>query len=213
MEACGIGSGQACSTSGPAPARRHPRGCGGRVVVASDLRQKLSRPASAGSPRGVDLEWVVADAQALPFEDGSSTSSPLPSAPCSPRTTGGQPRAAAGLPARWCNRDGQNFTPEGGVGEFFGVFAPLLPLAPQGSSAAGSSGADEEHVRKLFGDGVASLELTRTWLGRTKPGRSTGVLRLLTKRPSDRQSPALPQRRAGEGGPNSTTSSSTLRRG
>ena len=55
-----------------------------------------------------------------------------------------------------------NFTPEGGVGEFFGVFAPYLPAPPEGALPPVLWG-DEEHVRKLFGDRVV-LELTRTWL-------------------------------------------------
>ena len=55
-----------------------------------------------------------------------------------------------------------NFTPEGGVGEFFGVFAPYLPTPPEGALPPVLWG-DEEHVRELFGDD-ASLELTRSWL-------------------------------------------------
>ncbi len=49
---------------------------------------------------------------------------------------------------------------------------------------------DEAHVRKLFGDGVASLELTRTWL--VERSRAAHVSTATsTRRPSGRQSLAL----------------------
>ena len=49
-----------------------------------------------------------------------------------------------------------NFTPEGGVGEFFGVLAPYMPAPPPGALPPVLWGS-EQHVRELFGDrrGVA----------------------------------------------------------
>jgi 2-polyprenyl-6-hydroxyphenyl methylase/3-demethylubiquinone-9 3-methyltransferase len=55
-----------------------------------------------------------------------------------------------------------SFTPDGGVGEFLGVFAPYLPAPPPGSLPPVLWG-DEEHVRELFDD-RAELELERRWL-------------------------------------------------
>jgi 2-polyprenyl-6-hydroxyphenyl methylase/3-demethylubiquinone-9 3-methyltransferase len=53
-----------------------------------------------------------------------------------------------------------NFTPEGLAAEFFHVFAPYAPPPPPGALPPVMWGS-EEHVRELFGDRVASLELTR----------------------------------------------------
>ena len=76
-------------------------------------------------------------------------------------------RAVANELLRVCRPGGTiglaNFTPEGGVGEFFGVFAPYLPAPPHGAQPPVLWG-DEAHVWKLFGDGVNSLELTRASL-------------------------------------------------
>ena len=52
-----------------------------------------------------------------------------------------------------------NFTPEGGVGEFFDVFAPYLPAPPPGAEPPVLWGS-EEHVDRLLGD-RASLRLER----------------------------------------------------
>jgi 2-polyprenyl-6-hydroxyphenyl methylase/3-demethylubiquinone-9 3-methyltransferase len=112
---------------------------------------------------------VVADAQALPFANGEfdvvTSSFGAMFAP--------DHQAVADELLRVCKPDGTigmaNFTPEGGVGEFFGVFAPYLPAPPAGALPPVLWG-DEAHVRELFGDRVASLEVTSKWLVE----RSTG---------------------------------------
>jgi 2-polyprenyl-6-hydroxyphenyl methylase/3-demethylubiquinone-9 3-methyltransferase len=53
-----------------------------------------------------------------------------------------------------------NFTPEGLAAEFFGLFAPYAPPGTDGAPGPLPWGS-EEHVRELFGDRLASLELTR----------------------------------------------------
>jgi 2-polyprenyl-6-hydroxyphenyl methylase/3-demethylubiquinone-9 3-methyltransferase len=53
-----------------------------------------------------------------------------------------------------------NYTPDGGIGEFFETFARYLPPSPTGVLPPVLWG-QEEHVRTLFGDRVATLELTR----------------------------------------------------
>ncbi len=54
-----------------------------------------------------------------------------------------------------------NFTPEGAGGDFFRMLAPYLPPPPADALPPLLWGSDE-HVSKLFGDRVESLELTRS---------------------------------------------------
>ena len=136
----------------------------GADVVASDLTpESLAAGGREARERGVELEWVAADAQALPFADGEfdvvTSSFGAMFAP--------DHQAVADELLRVCRPGGTigmtNFTPDGGVGEFFGVFAPYLPAPPPGALPPVLWG-DEEHVRQLFGARVASLELTHRWL-------------------------------------------------
>ena len=136
----------------------------GADVVAADLTpESLAAGEREARERGVDVEWVVADAQALPFADGEFdvvvSSFGAMFAP--------DHGAVADELLRVCKPGGTigmaNFTAEGGVGEFFGVFAPYLPAPPPGALPPVLWG-DEAHVRELFGERVSSLELTRKWL-------------------------------------------------
>lgn len=165
VDACGVESGQkvldVAAGTGNVAIRAAEAGAD---VVASDLTpESLAAGEREARQQGVEIEWVVADAQALPFADGefdvvTSSFGAMFAA---------DHRAVADELLRVARPGGTigmaNFTPEGGVGEFFGVFAPYLPAPPQGALPPVLWG-DEGHVRKLFGDGVASLELTRTWL-------------------------------------------------
>jgi len=162
VAACGIGAGDrvldVAAGTGNVALRAAEAGA---EVVASDLT-----PESLGAGRreaqslGIELDWVVADAQALPFEDGAFdvvTSSVG-------AMFAADHQAVADELIRVCRPGGTigmiNFTPEGGVGDFFGVFAPYLPAPPPGALPPVLWG-DAEHVRALFGDRVSSLELTR----------------------------------------------------
>jgi 2-polyprenyl-6-hydroxyphenyl methylase/3-demethylubiquinone-9 3-methyltransferase len=136
----------------------------GADVVAVDVTpESLAAGEREAQERGVELEWVLGDAQRLPFADGSfdvvtSSFGVMFAA---------DHQAAADELLRVCRPGGTigvaSFTPEGGVGEFFGVFAPYLPAPPPDALPPVLWG-DEAHVRRLFGDRVSSLELTRTWL-------------------------------------------------
>ncbi len=135
----------------------------GADVVASDLTpESLAAGEREARAQGVELDWIVADAQALPFADGEFdvvTS-------CFGAMFAPDHQSVADELLRVCRSGGTvglaSFTPDGGVGEFFGVFAPYLPAPPAGALPPVLWG-DEEHVRELFGD-RATLELEHRWL-------------------------------------------------
>ena len=136
----------------------------GADVVAADLTpESLAAGEREARERGLDIEWVVADAQGLPFADDEfDVVTSAFGAMFAP-----DHEAVANELLRVCRPGGTiglaNFTPAGGVGEFFGVFAPYLPAPPPGAQPPVLWG-DEAHVWKLLGDGVNSLELTRASL-------------------------------------------------
>ena len=162
VAACGIGPGMrvldVAAGSGNVALRAAEAGA---RVVASDLTPaNLDAGRRHAEARGLELEWVEADAQALPFGDGEfdvvTSSVGAMFAP--------DHRAVADELLRVCRPGGTiglvNYTPEGGVGEFFEVFARYLPPPPPGAAPPVLWG-DEEHVRGLFGGRVEALELTR----------------------------------------------------
>jgi SAM-dependent methyltransferase len=133
----------------------------GATVVASDLTpESLDAGRRAVRGRGLQLEWVEADAEALPFPDGSfdvvTSSLGAIFAPDHARV--------AGELVRVCRPGGTigmaNFTPEGRAAGFFGALAPFAPAPPPGASSPLAWG-DEDHVRALLGPHCAALELTR----------------------------------------------------
>ncbi len=130
----------------------------GARVVASDLTpENFAAGRAEARRRGVELEWVEADAEALPFADGEfdvvTSSFGAMFAP--------DHQGVADELVRVCRPGGTigmaNFTPEGLLGAFFAPFAPFAPPPETPPALWGS----EQHVRGLFGDRVSSLELTR----------------------------------------------------
>jgi ubiquinone/menaquinone biosynthesis C-methylase UbiE len=133
----------------------------GAQVVASDLTPaNFDAGRREARARGVELEWVEADAEALPFADGEfdvvTSSFGAIFAP--------DHQAVADEMLRVCRPGGTigmlNFTPEGLFTDFLEVFAPYVPPPPQGARSAALWGS-EEHVRELFGERVEFLELAR----------------------------------------------------
>jgi ubiquinone/menaquinone biosynthesis C-methylase UbiE len=131
----------------------------GAEVVASDLTpENFEAGRREAEAHGVELEWVEADAEALPFGDGEfdvvTSSFGAIFAP--------HHRAVADEMLRVCRPGGTigmlNFTPEGLISDFFGALAPYMPPPEALPPALWGS---EEHVRELFGDRVESLEMTR----------------------------------------------------
>ena len=133
----------------------------GAIVTASDLTPELFEAGRGiAASRGVELEWVEADAEALPFADDSydvvMSTVGVMFAP--------HHQAAADELIRVCRPGGTigliNWTPQGFIGNLFKTMKPYAPPPPPGASPAPLWG-DEDHVRELFGDRVTDLELRR----------------------------------------------------
>jgi ubiquinone/menaquinone biosynthesis C-methylase UbiE len=132
----------------------------GAQVVASDLTpENFEAGHQEAEAHGVELEWVEADAEALPFADGEfdavTSSFGAIFAP--------NHQVVADEMLRVCRPGGRigmlNFTPEGLASGLFGAFAPYLPPPPPDALPPLQWGSGW-HVRALLGDRVESLEMT-----------------------------------------------------
>jgi SAM-dependent methyltransferase len=155
VEACGIAAGQrvldVAAGTGNVAIRAAEAGAS---VVASDICPE-NFEAGRREAGDISVEWVEADARALPFADGEFdvVTSAL-GAIFAP-----DHRAVAGEMLRVCRPGGTigmlNFAPA--IDDFFAVFAPYGPTPGDRPGLWGS----EERVRELFGHDVDALELTR----------------------------------------------------
>jgi SAM-dependent methyltransferase len=133
----------------------------GAKVTASDLTPELL---DAGRERaeaeGLELDWVEADAENLPFEDESfdvvMSSIGAMFAP--------HHQDVADELVRVCRPGGTiamlNWTPEGMIGALFRTMGPFAPPPPPGAQPPPLWGS-EDHVRELFGDRVELTTLER----------------------------------------------------
>lgn len=133
----------------------------GAAVVASDLTSaNFDAGRRAAAAEGVELEWCEGDAEALPFADGEFDV--LTS--CFGAMFAPNHRAVADELVRVCRPGGtigmMNFTPDGPGGDFFQVLGRYAPPLPPGALPPVLWGS-EAHVRDLFGDRLASLDITR----------------------------------------------------
>jgi ubiquinone/menaquinone biosynthesis C-methylase UbiE len=173
VEACGISSGQCVLDVAAGTGNTAIRAAqAGADVVASDLTpENFDAGRREAVAHGVELEWVEADAEALPFADRQfdvvTSSFGAIFAP--------NHEAVANEMLRVCRPGGTigilAFTPEGLITEFFDALAPYAPPPPPGSLPPSLWGS-EEHVRDLFGDRLESLQMTRgTYLERADSPR------------------------------------------
>src|SRR5687768_14482861 len=162
VEACGIGPDvrvlDVAAGTGNASIPAAQRGA---RVTASDLTPELLEAGRARAEgEGVELEWVEADAENLPFEDGSydvvMSSIGAMFAP--------HHQAVADELVRVCRPGGTigmlNWTPEGMIGALFRTMGPFAPPPPPGAQPPPLWGS-EEHLRELAGDRVEWRTLDR----------------------------------------------------
>lgn len=126
----------------------------GAQVTASDLTPELFDAGRArAEAAGVELEWVEADAENLPFADESyDVVMSAIGVMFAPR----HERAADQL-VRVCRAGGRiallSWTPDGMLGALFKLMGPYAPPPPPGAQPPPLWGS-EEHLAELFGDRV-----------------------------------------------------------
>jgi SAM-dependent methyltransferase len=165
VEACAIGPGMRVLDVGAGTGNSSlPAAERGARVTASDLTPELF---DAGRRRaeaaGLELDWVEADAENLPFGDESFdaviSSIGVMFAP--------HHQAAADELVRVCRPGGTigllSWTPEGMLGALFRTMKPFAPPPPPGAQSPPLWGS-EEHLRGLLGDRVEFRALQRDTL-------------------------------------------------
>jgi ubiquinone/menaquinone biosynthesis C-methylase UbiE len=187
--ACGSGNGAI------AAARRS----WGGAVGADFVPELLERGRERAAAERLDVDFVEADAQALPFEDGSfdATMSIFGAmfAPDQQRTAQELLRVT-----RPGGRIGMcNWTPDGRLANLFALLAKYTGGPPPGTVPPVLWGK-EEHARELFGDGISSM---RTEIRRARQsfrsaehymdffGRYFGPLHEALENLSDEERPAF----------------------
>ncbi|HET8814167.1 MAG TPA: methyltransferase domain-containing protein [Solirubrobacterales bacterium] len=131
----------------------------GGVVGADYVPALLERGRERAAAERLDVEFVEADAQDLPFDDaGFDVTMSIFGAMFAPD----QPKAAAELlrVTRPAGRIGMaNWTPEGSVGQMFQTITKHAPPPPGVESPL--RWGTEDRVRELFGDGVSEIRFER----------------------------------------------------
>jgi ubiquinone/menaquinone biosynthesis C-methylase UbiE len=138
-----------------------PAAAAGAIVTASDLTPELfDAGRRIAAQQGVDLEWVEADAEALPFADNGFDAV----ISCVGVMFAPHHQAAADELIRVVRTGGKigliNWTPEGFIGNLLKTMKPYAPPPPAGASPPPLWGS-EDHVRELFGDRVTDLTMRR----------------------------------------------------
>jgi ubiquinone/menaquinone biosynthesis C-methylase UbiE len=162
MDVLDVGTGSGGTVSIPAALR-------GARVVGSDLTaQHFEHARRRAADAGVEVEWVEADAEHLPFEDASfdrvlSTFGHM----FAPRHA----QAAAEM-ARVCRPGGIvgtcTWLPEGFVGEMFTTVGGYMPPPPDVAQPPVLWG-DEAHAREMFEPPGVALEFDREVVVFEKP--------------------------------------------
>lgn len=136
----------------------------GAHVTASDLTPDLlAAGARRSDAQGLDIEWVEADAEHLPFEDGSYDVvmsaigvmfAPHHQAAADELVRAGRPGGTVAL---------LSWTPEGMLGDLFRTMKPFAAPPPPGAQPPPLWGS-EEHLAGLFGNRVDFHTLQRDTL-------------------------------------------------
>jgi SAM-dependent methyltransferase len=133
-----------------------PAALAGAKVIASDLVPKLlERGAALAQTRGVDLEWLEANAEALPF-GGDEFDAVLS---CVGVMFAPHHQRAADELVRVCRPGGTialiNWTPEGFIGKMFATMKPYV--APPPGVQPPPKWGSANYVRGLLGDGITDF--------------------------------------------------------
>jgi SAM-dependent methyltransferase len=162
VEACEIGAGMrvldVAAGTGNASIPAAERGA---AVTASDLTPELL---DAGRRRaetmGLELDWVEADAENLPFDDASFDVVMS----CIGAMFAPHHQEVADELVRVCRPGGTigllSWTPEGMIGALFRTMGPFAPPPPPGAQPPPLWGG-EDHVRELLGDRVDFRSMRR----------------------------------------------------
>ena len=141
-----------------------PAALTGATVVASDLTPELVEIGRQRSrDREIAIDWQIADAEALPFDDASFDAvisvvgvmfAPHHQATADQLVRVTRPGGRIGL---------VSWTPEGFIGQMFIAMKPYAAPPPAGAQPAPLWG-DPAHVQSLFGDRVTDLETRKASL-------------------------------------------------
>jgi SAM-dependent methyltransferase len=174
VEAAGIGEGMTVLDVAAGTGNASlPAAATGAQVTASDLTPELLEAGKArAEAAGLQLEWAVADAENLPFEDESfdvvMSSIGAMFAP--------HHQEVADELVRVCKPGGTiamlNWTPEGMIGALFKTIGPFAPPPPPGAQPPPLWGG-EDHLKELFGDRVDLTTLERDVLENTAFEKAT----------------------------------------
>ena len=162
VEALGVRAGEkVCDVAAGSGNAAIPAARTGATVVATDLTPELLVAGeTAARAAGVTVTWREADAEAMPGVDGEHDVVMS----CVGVMFAPHHQAAAGELLRICRSGGRigliNWTPEGFIGQMFATMKPYVPAPPPGAQPPPLWGS-EEHVRSLFGDGVAEFSAER----------------------------------------------------
>ncbi len=160
--AAGVGPGQrvldVAAGSGNASIPAAERGA---RVTASDLTPELLDIGEQRSQeKGLDVRWLEADAEFLPFGDGEFDTV----LSCVGVMFAPFHQPVADELTRVTRSGGTialvNWTPEGFIGRMFKIMKEFVPAPPPGAQPGPLWGA-ENHVRELFGDRVTELQAQR----------------------------------------------------
>jgi SAM-dependent methyltransferase len=162
VAACGIGPGQrvldVAAGTGNVAIRAAEAGA---TVIASDLTpENFGAGRVEAAAHGVEIEWVEADAEALPFADGEfdvvTSSLGAIFAP--------HHQTVADELLRVCRPGGTigliALVPSSAIWELFDV-ASHYPASSVAFDTSSLQWGEEQHVRELFGDRVESLSVER----------------------------------------------------
>jgi SAM-dependent methyltransferase len=141
-----------------------PAAATGAHVIASDLTPELLDEGRADAEAaGVSLEWQVADAEHLPFEDNMFDAVTS----CVGVMFAPHHQAAADELVRVCRPGGRigliAWTPSGFIGQMFATMKPYVAPPPPGAQPPPLWG-DIGHVRELLGERVTDVRASQQLL-------------------------------------------------